>query len=186
MGGREVGGGGVGEAGELSNMQRLTILFIGNEWTNCWWGCFLLLLILSTYLLTPDEDLSVESFCVSSFLVFRRIRVEYISLDLFYFIIFTVLIFAKFCLASWFLVHVCLFVFSAFQTWSWVYGPFTALVKTVPGPMLAPNTKTFTGRSIVSEFRSCKGRGGRPGPSVLMSLTLSVDVKQYWTVPRCW
>ena len=31
-----------------------------------------------------------------------------------------------------------------------------------------------------SEFRSCvKSRGGRPGLSVLMSLTVSVDVKQH-------
>ena len=28
----------------------------------------------------------------------------------------------------------------------------------------------------------CENRGGRPGLSVLMSLTVSVDVKQHWTV----
>ena len=76
---------------------------------NCWWGCFLLLLILSIYLLTPDED-----FCVSLLLVFRRIG-ECISLDLLHFIIFIVLFFANFCLASSFLVHVCLLVVVFFQ-----------------------------------------------------------------------
>ena len=30
----------------------------------------------------------------------------------------------------------------------------------------------------------CESRGGRPGRSVLMSLTVSVDVKQHWTVLR--
>ena len=30
----------------------------------------------------------------------------------------------------------------------------------------------------------CECRGGRPGLSVLMSLTVSVDVKQHWTVLR--
>ena len=32
----------------------------------------------------------------------------------------------------------------------------------------------------------CKSRGGRPGLSVLMSLTVSVDVKQHWTMLRHW
>jgi len=32
----------------------------------------------------------------------------------------------------------------------------------------------------------CESRGGRPGLSVLMSLTVSVDVKQHWTVLRHW
>ena len=32
----------------------------------------------------------------------------------------------------------------------------------------------------------CECRGGRPGLSVLMSLTVSVDVKQHWTVLRHW
>ena len=32
----------------------------------------------------------------------------------------------------------------------------------------------------------CESRGGRPGLSVLMSLTVSVDVKQHWTILRHW
>ena len=32
----------------------------------------------------------------------------------------------------------------------------------------------------------CESRGGRPGISVLMSLTVSVDVKQHWTMLRHW
>ena len=32
----------------------------------------------------------------------------------------------------------------------------------------------------------CESRGGRPGLSVLMSLKISVDVKQHWTMPRHW
>ena len=32
----------------------------------------------------------------------------------------------------------------------------------------------------------CESRGGRPGLSVLMNLTVSVDVKQHWTVLRHW
>ena len=32
----------------------------------------------------------------------------------------------------------------------------------------------------------CESQGGRPGPSVLMSLTVSVDVKQHWTMLRHW
>ena len=38
--------------------------------------------------------------------------------------------------------------------------------------------------AIVQEL--CESRGGRPGLSVLMSLTVSVDVKQHWTVLRHW
>ena len=32
----------------------------------------------------------------------------------------------------------------------------------------------------------CESRGGRPALSVLMSLTVSVDVKQHWTMLRHW
>ena len=32
----------------------------------------------------------------------------------------------------------------------------------------------------------CESRGGRPGLSVLMSLTVSVDVKQHWIMLRHW
>ena len=32
----------------------------------------------------------------------------------------------------------------------------------------------------------CESQGGRPGLSVLTSLTVSVDVKQHWTVLRHW
>ena len=38
--------------------------------------------------------------------------------------------------------------------------------------------------SIVQEL--CESRGGRPGLSVLTSLMVSVDVKNYWTVLRHW
>ena len=37
---------------------------------------------------------------------------------------------------------------------------------------------------IVQEL--CESRGGRPGLSVLTSLMVSVDVKQYWTMLRHW
>ena len=37
---------------------------------------------------------------------------------------------------------------------------------------------------IVQEL--CESRGGRPGLSVLTSLQISVDVKQYWTMLRHW
>ena len=39
-------------------------------------------------------------------------------------------------------------------------------------------------RLIVQEL--CESRGGRPGLSVLTSLLVSVDVKNYWTVLRHW
>ena len=32
----------------------------------------------------------------------------------------------------------------------------------------------------------CESRGGRPGLCILMSLTVSVDVKQHWNVLRHW
>ena len=32
----------------------------------------------------------------------------------------------------------------------------------------------------------CESRGGRPGLSVLMSLTVSLDAKQHWTILRHW
>ena len=32
----------------------------------------------------------------------------------------------------------------------------------------------------------CESRGGRPGLSVLTSLLVSVDVKNYWTMLRHW
>ena len=32
----------------------------------------------------------------------------------------------------------------------------------------------------------CESLGGRPGLSVLTSLTVSVDVKQHWTMPTHW
>ena len=37
---------------------------------------------------------------------------------------------------------------------------------------------------IVQEL--CESRGGRPGLSVLTSLVVSVDVKQYWTMLTHW
>ena len=37
---------------------------------------------------------------------------------------------------------------------------------------------------IVQEL--CESRGGRPGLSVLTSLLVSVDIKNYWTVLRHW
>ena len=43
---------------------------------------------------------------------------------------------------------------------------------------------TLTDPSRVQEL--CESRGCRPGLSVLMSLTVSVDVKQHWTVLRHW
>ena len=42
----------------------------------------------------------------------------------------------------------------------------------------------FCAASRVQEL--CESRGGRPGLSVLMNLTVSVDVKQYWTMLRHW
>ena len=44
-------------------------------------------------------------------------------------------------------------------------------------------------RGTVTKFRIqelCKSPGGRPGLSVLTSLLVSVDVKQYWTMPTHW
>ena len=52
--------------------------------------------------------------------------------------------------------------------------------------------KILTGKASISfafQIRVqelCESWGGRPGLSVLMSLTLSVDVKQHWTVLRHW
>ena len=40
--------------------------------------------------------------------------------------------------------------------------------------------------SIFRVQELCESRGGRPGLSVLMSLTVSVDVKQHWTMLRHW
>ena len=44
----------------------------------------------------------------------------------------------------------------------------------------------FSPFELRSEFRSCASRGGRPGLPVLMSLMVSVDVKQHWTMPTHW
>ena len=46
------------------------------------------------------------------------------------------------------------------------------------------NTKSNMCIIIVQEL--CESRGGRPGLSVLMSLLVSVDVKNYCTVLRHW
>ena len=40
--------------------------------------------------------------------------------------------------------------------------------------------------SIARVQELCENRGGRPGLSVLMSLTVSVDVKQHCTMLRHW
>ena len=42
----------------------------------------------------------------------------------------------------------------------------------------------MTQRYIVQEL--CESQGGRPGLSVLTSLLVSMDVKNYWTVLRHW
>ena len=41
-------------------------------------------------------------------------------------------------------------------------------------------------RAVVIVQELCENRGGRPGPSVLTSLLVSVDVKQYRTMLRHW
>ena len=49
-------------------------------------------------------------------------------------------------------------------------------------------TWTYT-QPMLTEVRVqelCESRGGRPALSVLMSLTVSVDVKQHWTMLRHW
>ena len=51
------------------------------------------------------------------------------------------------------------------------------------GSLVKPK-KSSSCPSRVQEL--CEGRGGRPGLSVLMSLTVSVDVKQHWTMLRHW
>ena len=57
-----------------------------------------------------------------------------------------------------------------------------------------PNNTIITEHTIYSEDEIetvivqelCESRGGRPGLSVLTSLLVSVDVKNYWTVLRHW
>ena len=41
-------------------------------------------------------------------------------------------------------------------------------------------------QAVVTVQELCKSRGGRPGLSVLTSLMVSVDVKQYWTTLTHW
>ena len=41
-------------------------------------------------------------------------------------------------------------------------------------------------RGKVKVQELCESRGGRPGLSVLTSLLVSMDVKQYWTMLRHW
>ena len=41
-------------------------------------------------------------------------------------------------------------------------------------------------QSIIRVQELCESRSGRPGLHVLMSLTVSVDVKQHWTMLRHW
>ena len=60
-------------------------------------------------------------------------------------------------------------------------------------PTFTDKTKTKNERSLqcfcfvfIRVQELCESRGGRPGLSVLMSLTVSVDVKQHWTVHRHW
>ena len=44
----------------------------------------------------------------------------------------------------------------------------------------------FEQNAIDSIQELCESWGGRPGLSVLMSLTVSVDVKQHWTMLTHW
>ena len=63
------------------------------------------------------------------------------------------------------------------------------------GHWAKPLINTLESRAIRSLWRThftvivqelCESRGGRPGLSVLTSLLVSVDVKNYWTVLRHW
>ena len=55
--------------------------------------------------------------------------------------------------------------------------------RVLPQDTFSTKTKGSEGRRVQE---LCESRGGRPGLSVLMSLTVSVDVKQHWTVLRHW
>ena len=49
--------------------------------------------------------------------------------------------------------------------------------------MHCPNLKAINNSSMKVRVQElCESRGGRPGLPVLMSLTVSVDVKQHWTL----
>ena len=63
-----------------------------------------------------------------------------------------------------------------------IWGIFSAKITSLHNifqpPEMGINTpKTTCGRDRVQEL--CESRGGRPGLSVLVSLTVSVDVKQH-------
>ena len=49
---------------------------------------------------------------------------------------------------------------------------------------LCTHQNVSSARMLVQEL--CESRGGRPGLSVLTSLLVSVDVKNYWTLLRHW
>ena len=55
--------------------------------------------------------------------------------------------------------------------------------------MLGVCLRAFLTRYVVRKRRVqelCESRGGRPGLPVLISLVVSVDVKQHWTMLRYW
>ena len=62
-----------------------------------------------------------------------------------------------------------------------------AFFLSVPGPALSPRLFSFS--ISVAPFgpvQLCESRGGRPGLPVLISLMVSVDVKQHWTMHTHW
>ena len=65
---------------------------------------------------------------------------------------------------------------------TWVYGVCSAASVPVRRPIII----YYLHNSHVILQELCESRGGRPGLSVLTSLLVSVDVKNYWTVLRHW
>ena len=61
-------------------------------------------------------------------------------------------------------------------------GPYNSTVICIPSNFIV----TYRHNSFLIVQELCESRGGRPGLSVLTSLMISVDVKQYWTMFRHW
>ena len=82
---------------------------------------------------------------------------------------------------------------------SWCYSPPGRTCRCVSGTLASAGLWTRHRNGFCSLYVSlklhytdqqsstlCESRGGRPGLPVRMSLTVSVDVKQHWTMLRHW
>ena len=76
--------------------------------------------------------------------------------------------------------HTCGHPFVLPYLWSLLCIPMSLLI------WMGPDVLGCLADVLIIVQEVCESRGGRPGLSVLTSLLVSVDVKNYWTVLRHW